>query len=131
MLAALYKHMDEDGGSCFPGILKIAVEAGCRESTVKKHLTLAEEQGWIVKAYRNRASGQSWRGRSYQARIPEEALNKLERGPADGSPADGRWSGSRSKVVRETPEGGPAEYLEVVREPDTNRPLEQTNEQTT
>lgn len=120
--------MDSDG-YCFPGIARIAEQAALAQSTVKKHLKLIDGQ-WIVRGHRDRANGQSWRGRSYQACVPKEAL-KLERGPADGSPSDETWSGSRSKVVRETPEGGPAEYLKVVREPDTNRVVEQAIEQTT
>ncbi len=130
VLTGLYKHMDDEG-ACFPGILRIAEAAGCSESTAKRHLSLAEREGWIVRGHREGAIGQGWRARSYQARLPEDALTGFDASPAHGAPSAERWSGSRLKVIRETPEGGPAEYQKVVREPDTNRPVEQIKEQTT
>lgn len=67
-LLALAHHMNEDG-YCFPSIDLIALETGYAESTVKRNLKFACDEGWI-----KRTSGmgykQRWRCYEYEASIP-------------------------------------------------------------
>ena len=72
-LLALAKHMDANGGSCFPSIKTLAVEAAMDERSVRSHLARAEREGWIFRWPVGPAKGQGWRHYNYQANIPEGA----------------------------------------------------------
>ena len=63
--------MNEEGRSCYPTIKDIAVTTGYSESTVKKQLTLAVNNGWIGR-YAHSGEGQQWRNYGYY--IPPDLL---------------------------------------------------------
>ncbi len=69
----LSTHMLPDGGSCFPGIPRIARECEMNQQTVRKAILLLEATGWIHVDRSLGGRGADGRGRThhYFARIPE------------------------------------------------------------
>lgn len=67
VLIALSLHMSELGDSCFPSIALLARETALANRTVRKHLKLAVEAGWIVRMLRDHSRGQAWRCYEYFA----------------------------------------------------------------
>jgi hypothetical protein len=64
---ALAMHMDDDGGSCFPSVVRLAEETRLAESTVREQLRLLERRGFI----RTARGGGRGRANEFQALIPE------------------------------------------------------------
>lgn len=70
VLHTLGIHMDQTGGSCFPSTKTLAVESGLSERFVCRHLSIAVDEGWLLKSSAGK-SGQSWRRNQYQAALPK------------------------------------------------------------
>ena len=71
VLATLSLHMNKDGGSCFPSIRHLSDRSSLSEKAVCKHIKEAEKDGWIFRRDRI-TTGKGWRGKSYQAVIPQQ-----------------------------------------------------------
>lgn len=111
-LHGLSMFMDEQGGSCFPSIRKLATITGLSRSTVIPHLEQAVEDGWI-KRRSKKSGGQAWRRYEYMAKIPDslvremdhlnkEVVREMDQVGPEGGPADSEGgSADRPKVVRE------------------------------
>ncbi len=81
VLLTLACHMSELGDSCFPSIALLARETALANRTVKKHLKIAVESGWIFRRVRERHHGQGWRRYEYFATTGR-------RGASDAPPSD-------------------------------------------
>lgn len=70
VLSALRKHMQPDGGRCYPSQKLIADECALSLRTVHKHLRVAVAEGWIKRQRRQKDDG-SWASYSYNATLPK------------------------------------------------------------
>lgn len=64
---ALAKHMDRNGGSCYPGVARLARESGYSERTVQRSLAELEAVGFLVRT----GKGGRAKSNSYFATLPE------------------------------------------------------------
>lgn len=55
ILIALSMYADQNGKSCWPTQEQIASKASCTSRSVRKHLTIAQEEGWLTNYKRARA----------------------------------------------------------------------------
>lgn len=72
VLFELCEFMDKDGKRCFPSIQLLASNTGMGEKTVRRHLKVAVEKGWLFRL-RHGKNGQAWANYHYQAKLPGEA----------------------------------------------------------
>lgn len=69
VLFTLSIHMNEDG-QAFPSIALLAIKTGLSDRAVRKHLKIAEKEGWITrKLWRDK--GKDWAGYRYCATLPK------------------------------------------------------------
>lgn len=71
VLHVLASHMNQDGGNCWPGQRRLADETGLARKTVRNHLDLAREAGWLTWE-EEAGAGKAWRQRRYHATYPPE-----------------------------------------------------------
>lgn len=121
LLWTLSSHMDKDGGSCFPSVRTIAKKACISPVTVVKHIQIAVELGWIVKAPAG-SGGQGWRRNQYCAAIPEKVIQQLKHlkvevvqevkhvGPEGVSPEKKRVSPESKKVFQQVKPSSSSSY---------------------
>lgn len=67
---ALAKHMDSNGGSCFPSQDTLAEECNCDARSVRRALDALEQHGWITRHQPDQRTGKGWRRTHYQATLP-------------------------------------------------------------
>jgi hypothetical protein len=77
VLHALGAHMNLEGGSCFPSVVRLMKETKLSKQTVITHIKKATQEGWIKLSSR-RANGKGWRRNSYQAVIPRKVLKVVK-----------------------------------------------------
>ena len=106
VLIALSLHMNELGDSCFPSIALLARETALANRTVKKHLKLAAEAGWILRRLREQRRGQAWRCYEYYA-------STGRRGAADAPPSQAHQPNQEltNKVGQQAPHLGDVGHL--------------------
>lgn len=63
-------HMNERGGSAFPGAALLSAETGLSERAVRDHLKLLVQEGWLQLVERGGLRGERRRANAYQATIP-------------------------------------------------------------
>lgn len=63
-------HMNELGGSAFPGPARLAQESGLHVATVKRELVALERAGWLRCVARGGGKGEARRANEYEATIP-------------------------------------------------------------
>jgi Helix-turn-helix domain len=63
-------HMDDTGGSCFPGAETLARETGLSSRAVRTHLGLLTGQGWLALVERGGLKGEERRANAYTAVLP-------------------------------------------------------------
>lgn len=68
VLLVLASHMN-DQGYCFPSIELLALESGCSEKSVRRHLKFANAEGWF-RRIAGMGYSQGWRRYEYEASIP-------------------------------------------------------------
>lgn len=74
VLAVLYSYSDAYGGSIRPGVNRLAADCCMAESTVRAHLKLLTERGFIRREYRGgRSGGGRTRASGYRLAIPSTA----------------------------------------------------------
>lgn len=95
-------HMNERGGSCFPGLVTLAKECGLSRQTVVTHLDALQSAGWLTKTTgggRGKASG-------WEATYPEtvQHVDSFAKCPSDEiCPADEpKLSTSQAETVHLT-----------------------------
>lgn len=101
LLLALSVRMDETGGGCYPSIDQIVSMTGLSKNTVREHIRLAAEGGWLSVCPHG-FKGQKWRRLEYAAAWPDRA-------GADCAPQQGLAdSGEKGGSVVDPPlaEGG-------------------------
>lgn len=88
VLLTLGLHMSDKGDSCFPSMALLSDETGLGLRTVKEHIALAAEDGWIGKRERRLKNTQGWKRNEYFAQIPADAetMFHAEQGGAAGAP---------------------------------------------
>jgi hypothetical protein len=69
VLLALSLYMNERGGSCFPSIVTLAADTGLNERTVRDHLSLAVQDGWITRKRHGYGDRRFWRY-EYESAVP-------------------------------------------------------------
>jgi hypothetical protein len=86
VLLALAKHMDGQGGSCWPSAETLATETGLSLRAVKTHLAVARRLRWIsgTPGSPGPTRGPGWKRTSYQAQIPTRTTSVV--GSATGAP---------------------------------------------
>ena len=72
ILAVLAKHADDDGGSCYPSLNRIAKYSGCHRATVIRELAQLEEQGLI-----ERTRGRPSVANRYRLTLPTSSSTRL------------------------------------------------------
>ena len=72
ILLELSKNMDRDGGSCWPTITDLCARTSRSRNTVRDHLEVAKQRGWIV-IITGKFTGQKWKRHAYAATWPAEA----------------------------------------------------------
>lgn len=82
VLMMLSIHMNEMGEGCYPSVADLINETGLDKKTVLKHLSLAEDAGWIAVSNMG-LRGQKWKQRSYVAAWPERQLTGAEMDAAE------------------------------------------------
>lgn len=111
VLMVLAKHMDPDGGNCYPATRLLAIETALTRQTVMIHLEVAEAAGWIER--HERGDGMAWRRHQYTPAIPagvvSEADHATPKGGKRGSPP--------------SPKGGKSDTERVVSEADLSTPV--------
>ena len=76
----LHTYMDNDAGTCHPGLERIASGAGVRRETASRALTRLSREGWLLKQHRPNRSNH------YRALIPDWVSQSREyRGRASSS----------------------------------------------
>lgn len=106
-------HMNERGGSCYPGIPRIAYESDLGDRTVQRALRALAISGWLDVAIAAAPDGTN----RYTATIPDGYSPDPDEGGVPGTPASSR----RRTGVPGTPEGvkedgyvSPSERLRLV-----------------
>ena len=67
VLWTLSRFMNQNGGSCFPSINQMMASSGLSNTTVIKHLRIADEAGWITRTPKK--TGRDNKSYSYQATL--------------------------------------------------------------
>jgi hypothetical protein len=101
--------------SCYPSLDTLQNDTALSRGTLCKHLGIAITGGWLTKDQQG-SLGQGWRQNLYRARLPDDRLAGAEGGSA-GEPPSG------PEVVHLAAEGSSAHAQKVVREVDSNKPL--------
>lgn len=70
LLLTLALHMNADGSSCYPSLNLLAAETQLDRATVKRHLAIAENAGWIRRQRKQRSDG-TWGATVYEPMFPE------------------------------------------------------------
>lgn len=99
-------HMNERGGSCYPGAPRLARETGLSERAVRDHLGRLVDAGWLVLERRGGQRGGRRESNEYRATVPDETAT-----PAAGSGVEDRTGVSAGGCTRDrgsgvTPAGG-------------------------
>lgn len=79
-------HMNERGGSAFPGAALLASETGLSERAVRDHLKLLVDEGWLHLVERGGLRGERRRANAYQATIPPNLGTPEPPAGVDGPP---------------------------------------------
>lgn len=96
-------HMNERGGSCFPAIETLAGETGLTYDTVRRHLRILRESGWLATEERRRGEG---RGTTvfYSATTPGLTTGRETTGGlSTGGPTGDHRASDAATTGRETP----------------------------
>lgn len=118
VLLAISLYMSEKGDGAFPSMEKLSEDTGLSVRTIKKHVPLAEELGWL-NVVKKKGTGKGWRRNDYKATIPpsyyekmkqieEQAVNEMHQ---EGSEPD---APPKNKVVNVVHDGGESECNMVV-----------------
>lgn len=87
ILNVLSGYGDETGASIYPSTRELERATGATRRSVMTHLSVAEEEGWIVRHVLGTDSGKGWKRHSYQLRIPPDVVNGVHReGGERGAP---------------------------------------------
>jgi DNA-binding Lrp family transcriptional regulator len=76
VLFSLSCYLNANGGGAFPSQETLAKKLGLTKLTVRKHLHIAEKEGWI-KIVRHGYSDRRWRRCEYYPQIPNEVGNEI------------------------------------------------------
>ncbi|GLR55148.1 helix-turn-helix domain-containing protein [Shinella yambaruensis] len=87
VLKEIHSFMNADGRQAFPTIAMLARRTSLSEKTVRTHLKVAEDAGWID-VQEGRFPGKRWRRFTYSARFPDQASEVGEMGQ-EGAVNDG------------------------------------------
>lgn len=71
VLLAMGLYMNEKGESCFPSAAQLSDDTGLTERSVREHIRIAKESGWI-EVSKHGFGGQKWARNDYKARIPAD-----------------------------------------------------------
>ena len=63
-------YMNERGASAFPGARRLAHDSGLGERTIREHLGILVEQGWLGIVEKGGLKGEERRANHYEARTP-------------------------------------------------------------
>jgi len=63
-------HFSKAGDSCWPSLETLAVESGLHLSTVKRHITILREAGWLLVKSGGSPKGGTRTSNNYEAAIP-------------------------------------------------------------
>lgn len=82
-------HMNERGGSCFPGAVALAAETGLSERAVRSHLNELVRAGWIRITEHGGLKGGHRRANAYEATTPAPPapIRRIMGDPDDSTPA--------------------------------------------
>lgn len=96
-------HMNERGGSCFPGVTTLANETGLSRQTVLTHLDTLEGRGWIVQANPGAGRGHRYGWEAVFPGVVKE-VDQLAECPSDrsGQPDGQNRSTSSMELVNLT-----------------------------
>ncbi|MBK9181452.1 MAG: helix-turn-helix domain-containing protein [Acidimicrobiales bacterium] len=108
-------HMSERGDSCWPSVRTLARETGLDERTVRGHLHVLLEGGWLERVARNGGEWSEGRPALYRATHPtagpapavDEPDNPTNRGSSTRGSST-RGSSTRSTAGPDAPTAGPA-----------------------
>jgi len=96
VLFVLALHMNQSGDNAFPSQATIARRAGLSERSVRTHLGLAENGGWI-KVFNKPRKGQAWFVHEYLATIPDELAQFCTSKPWEDDPT---WQRAENSAGR-------------------------------
>ncbi|PZR66970.1 MAG: helix-turn-helix domain-containing protein, partial [Stutzerimonas stutzeri] len=120
VLATLGNKMDRDGGSCFPTIADLCVLTGLTQKTVRTHLKIASDRGWLV-VRSGLFSGQKWRRNDYRARWPDPVAAGADAGEKRPDAEAANDGPDEQEVCNMTPK------REGIDAPKVGEPLPQDN----
>lgn len=83
VLIALADEADDDGGSCYPSLRRIAQRAECSIATARRHVAKLESAG-LISVHRPAQQGRGHHNR-YQLRLPERVAGSNPSGSQKGS----------------------------------------------
>ena len=126
ILLAISLYMSEKGEGAFPSMERLADDTGLSVRSIKKHVPLAEELGWL-KVIKKRGRGQGWKRNDYKATIPDNYYQKMEEIEAKAvqevHDEGGEYDAPPSEnVVNVVHERGESERKNVVNEVHPNTP---------
>jgi len=84
---ALFMHMNKDG-RCYVGQARIAERCGCSLRSVRRHIKLLEDTGWLTKEVTRNEKG--WRRNNYTVSLPPQLATTRTDTPLD-NPAANDW----------------------------------------
>lgn len=120
VLLSISLYMSEKGEGAFPSMEKLSEDTGLNLRTIKKHVPLAEELGWI-KVVKKAGRGRGWKRNDYKAQIPESYYKKMKEFEAEvvneihqqgGEP----YTPPQNNVVNLSTGRGESECIDVVNE---------------
>jgi hypothetical protein len=97
VLFVLALHMNQDGESAYPAQELIARRSGLSVRSVRKHLQLAEQGGWL-NIHQKRRRGQAWFVNEYAATIPDGLAELCKSKPWEDDPTWGRAENSAGRL---------------------------------
>lgn len=100
VLLTLSCYMNSSGGSCFPSIDELCRATAYAKPTVIKYLHQANEDGWIITSTHG-FSGQGWKRNQYEANLPEDVVNQINRASEGGKPDEKGGKPDDEKAVKE------------------------------
>ena len=115
VLLALADEADDDGGSCYPSLRRIAYRAECSVATARRHVAKLESAG-LIAVFRPAKQGRGHHNR-YQLCLPERvaqgnpsgAQKGSERNPLGVTNPQTRLSNPTKRPAAQRPVGAPYE----------------------
>jgi hypothetical protein len=98
VLFVLSLHMNENGENAFPAQKLIAQRAGLSERSVRTHINLAADAGWL-RIYQKPQKGKAWFVHEYQATIPDRLAELCKARPWEDDP---NWKRPENSAGRKT-----------------------------